>query len=45
MVHRVFGPGLITKVTPMGGDHMVEVAFDRVGTKRIMAAFAKLTKE
>ena len=45
VVHRVFGPGLITKVTPMGGDHMVEVAFDRVGTKRIMAAFAKLTKE
>jgi DNA helicase-2/ATP-dependent DNA helicase PcrA len=45
VVHRVFGPGLVTKVTPMGGDHLVEVAFDKVGTKRIMAAFAKLTKE
>ena len=45
VVHRVFGPGLVTKVTPMGGDHLVEVAFDRVGTKRIMAGFARLTKE
>ena len=42
--HRVFGLGTILSVTPMGGDHLVEVAFDKVGTKRIMAAFAKLER-
>ena len=42
--HRVFGEGMVISVTPMGGDHMVEIAFDKVGTKRIMATFAKLTK-
>lgn len=44
ITHRVFGEGLILSVTPMGGDHMVEVAFDKVGTKRIMAAYTKMTK-
>ena len=42
--HRVFGEGMVLSVTPMGGDHLVEIAFDKVGTKRIMATFAKLTK-
>ena len=42
--HRVFGEGLVTGIKPMGGDHMVEVAFDKVGTKRIMATYAKLEK-
>lgn len=43
--HKVFGGGIILGITPMGGDHMVEIAFDKVGTKKIMAAFAKLTVE
>ena len=34
--HKAFGRGLITKVTPMGGDALVEIAFDTVGTKRLM---------
>ena len=34
--HKAFGRGLITKVTPMGGDALVEIAFDSVGTKRLM---------
>ena len=34
--HKAFGKGLITKVTPMGGDALVEIAFDTVGTKRLM---------
>ena len=34
--HKAFGMGLITKVTPMGGDALVEIAFDTVGTKRLM---------
>ncbi len=42
--HRVFGKGLVLNITPMGGDHLVEIAFDKVGTKRIMSNFAKLTK-
>ncbi len=42
--HRVFGEGTILSITPMGGDHLVEVAFDRVGTKRIMATFARLER-
>ena len=40
----MFGEGLVLSVTPMGGDHMVEIAFDKVGTKRIMATYARLEK-
>lgn len=42
--HRVFGKGLVLTVTPMGGDHLFEVAFEKAGTKKIMANFAKLKK-
>lgn len=42
--HRVFGDGTILKVTPMGSDHLLEIHFDKVGAKRIMATFAKLEK-
>ncbi len=40
--HKTFGQGMITKVTPMGNDAMLEIAFESVGTKKIMAGFAKL---
>ncbi|MBO5321983.1 MAG: UvrD-helicase domain-containing protein [Clostridia bacterium] len=40
--HKTFGVGLILKVTPMGADSMLEIAFDKVGTKKIMANYAKL---
>lgn len=40
--HKVFGEGTVLSVTPMANDQMVEIAFDRVGTKRIMSNFAKL---
>ena len=43
--HKVFGPGLVTNMTPMGNDTLVEVAFEKVGTKKIMANFAKLSKK
>ena len=36
VVHKAFGKGLITKLTPMGGDALVEIAFDSVGTKKLM---------
>ena len=45
--HKAFGHGLITKVTPMGGDALVEIAFDSVGTKKLMLKSASqyMTKE
>ncbi len=42
--HKTFGDGTITKVTPMGGDYLLEIAFDSAGSKKIMYKFAKLTK-
>ena len=40
--HGTFGEGLILKVTPMGNDAMLEIAFDSVGTKKLMAGYARL---
>ena len=34
--HKTFGDGLVISVTPMGGDALIEVAFDTVGTKKLM---------
>ena len=42
--HRVFGEGTVLDVKPMGNDHLLEIAFDKVGTKKIMANFAKVEK-
>lgn len=42
--HKTFGTGLILSVSPMGNDTLLEIAFDTVGTKKIMAAYAKLKK-
>lgn len=41
--HNTFGKGMIISTTPMGNDLMLEIAFDSVGTKKVMANFAKLT--
>ena len=38
--HDVFGNGLILSVLKMGNDAMLEIAFDQVGTKRLMALTA-----
>ena len=43
--HRIFGDGMVVSLTPMANDTLVEVSFDKVGTKKIMANFAKLTKK
>ena len=45
--HRAFGSGVITKVTPMGGDALLEVQFESAGLKRLMlrAAGQFMTKE
>ena len=42
--HKTFGSGIVLKMTPMGNDTLVEVAFSS-GTKKIMANFAKLEKQ
>ena len=42
--HKVFGRGMVLSVTPMGNDQLVEAAFDNVGTKKVMARFARLKK-
>ncbi len=42
--HRVFGQGMVVSMTPMANDTLIEVSFDKVGTKKIMANFAKLKK-
>ncbi len=40
MVHKAFGKGMVLSVMKMGGDALLEVAFDQVGTKRLMAKTA-----
>lgn len=38
--HKAFGRGVIISCKPMGGDILLEIAFDKVGTKRLMAKSA-----
>ena len=44
--HRAFGRGMVLSVLPMGNDALLEVVFDEVGTKKLMAntAAAHMTK-
>ena len=42
--HKVFGKGMIMKTEKMGNDTMREVAFDKAGTKTLMANFSKMEK-
>ena len=42
--HNIFGEGTIVAVKPMANDSMLEIAFEKVGTKKIMANYAKLKK-
>ena len=38
--HDVFGKGMVLSALKMGNDSMLEIAFDQVGTKRLMASYA-----
>ena len=40
--HKKFGDGTISKVEPEGDDLKVDIDFDKVGHKRLMAKFANL---
>ncbi len=40
--HKIFGDGTVTEAVNMSSDSMLTVNFDGVGTKKLMAKFAKL---
>ncbi len=42
VMHKRFGAGVITKITPEDDDLMLEILFERSGKKRLMAKFAQL---
>ena len=44
VLHKVFGKGMITKTEKKGNDTMLEVAFEKAGTKTLMANFSKMEK-
>jgi putative ATP-dependent DNA helicase pcrA len=42
--HYMFGEGTVMSVREMGADILYEIAFDTVGTKKLMATYAKLRR-
>ncbi len=42
--HKAFGRGIVISTKALGGDMLLEVAFDNCGTKKIMAKVAKMKK-
>jgi DNA helicase-2/ATP-dependent DNA helicase PcrA len=41
--HKVFGTGVVLSAQAVGNDTLLEIAFDKSGTKKLMANYAKLT--
>ncbi|MEE1104601.1 MAG: UvrD-helicase domain-containing protein [Ruminococcus sp.] len=44
VLHKVFGKGLVMSAQRMGNDTLLEIAFDKAGTKKLMANFCKMEK-
>ena len=44
VLHKVFGKGMIMSADKMGNDTLLEIAFDKAGTKKLMANFCKMEK-
>ncbi len=44
VMHKAFGKGMVVTAQKLGNDTLLEIAFDKVGTKKLMANFAKLVK-
>ncbi len=44
VIHKVFGKGSVLVVKPMGNDMLLEINFDKIGIKKLMANYAKLEK-
>ena len=42
--HNIFGEGTVLSVKKISNDSMLEIAFEKVGTKKLMANFAKIQK-
>lgn len=40
VLHKVWGPGVIQEITPMGGDMLLQIEFEKVGNKLMMAKSA-----
>ena len=40
--HKAFGKGMVLTATPLGGDVLLEIAFDGVGTKKLFAKTASV---
>ena len=40
VTHKAFGPGELVKLTPMGGDFLVEIQFEKAGLKKLMLRVA-----
>ena len=47
VLHKAFGPGTLVKMTPMGGDYLIEIDFDQISSKKLMlrAAALHMTKQ
>ena len=42
VMHKRFGAGVITNITPENDDLMLEIMFENAGMKRLMAKYAQL---
>ena len=40
VTHAAFGKGMVLSVMKMGGDALLEIAFDQIGTEKLMAKTA-----
>ena len=40
--HKAFGEGTIAKLSPMGNDFLVEIHFEKIGSKKLMLRAAAL---
>jgi DNA helicase-2/ATP-dependent DNA helicase PcrA len=44
VVHDIFGEGMILSAKSVGPDTLYEIAFDTVGTKKMMGTYAKIKR-
>ena len=44
VLHKVFGKGMVMSAEKMGNDTLLEIAFDKAETKKLMANFCKMEK-
>ena len=42
--HKIFGVGKVIKITPMANDTLLEVNFEKVGNKKVMANFTGIIR-